>query len=115
MTALMHDAKQDIKEELITNRPKGTELHEVLFADYTILISETLATLQLYLNKIEEVSEWYGMELNKSNCEALTTNNNKRLNFRNGTRVHPQNSLKYRGCMLNDRGDPIREIAKRKS
>ena len=74
MTAIFNDVKSEMREELETNRVIGADFDKVLFADDTILISESRATLEKYLQTIEKVSGWYGMRLNKTKCEAITVN-----------------------------------------
>ena len=104
-------------ENLKKNRVQGADFDEVLFADDTIIISECIKTIQDYLRKIEEVSGWYGMRLNKTKCEALTINSKdkegEQIKFIDNTKVPQLNQVKYLGCMLNDKGDPKREINKR--
>ena len=117
MTAIFADVKEDMKQELIDNRVVGAEFDEILFADDTILVSESRSTLEKYLQKIEEVSGWYGMRLNKSKCEAITINGRhdaeNEIYFLDKTKVPQLNIVKYLGCMVNDKGDPRKEISKR--
>ena len=117
MTAFFTDTKTEMQETLRTHRVQGAEFDEVLFADDTILVSEDRQTLEAYLHKIEEVSGWYGMRLNRTKCEAITVNakndDDNIIRFKNGTRVPQHNLVKYLGCMINDKGDPRKEVSKR--
>ena len=59
---------------------------------------------------IEKISGKYGMKLNKSKCEALCIRGNDKVEFSDGGTVPPHNESKYLGCIINDKGDPEREI-----
>ena len=119
MTALIEDVKQDKKlsRELAENRIKGTVYDEILFADDTVIFSENPQILQKLLRKIETTGELNGLSLNKDKCESLIINPgiNDSIKFKNGKKVSAQNEYKYLGCNLNEKGDPNKEIKRRKS
>ena len=94
-------------------RVQGSEFDEILYVDDTILISEKSATAQKYLHKIEEESAKYGMKLNKTKCEVISINGKDAIKFQDGTSVPPHDTVKYLGCVINDKGDPKKEISKR--
>ena len=55
------------------------------------------------------------MKLNKSKCESLCVRGRDEIRFADGTLVKKCDESKYLGCMINDKGDPTREINKRLS
>ena len=119
MTTIFDDIKnhENPNRKLKRRRPKGAEFDEILYADDTILASEDIRILQKYLHEIEIESCKYGLRLNKDKCEQISVNNNKKekVKFTNGTDVNTLNEVKYLGCMINDKGNPRREIRKRVS
>ena len=117
MTAMFHDihAQPDLQEQLRKNRIPGATFDEVLYADDTILVSESKVAIQKLLHAIEVESERYGMRLNLKKCEVVQLNSSEDIRFRNGVVVPPHDEVKYLGCMLNEKGDPQKEVNKRLS
>lgn len=78
MSVIFHDINQDrqLKEKLGKSRVHGTVWDEVVFADVTILFSESNEGLQALLHEIEKESKKYGMNLNKNKFEIICINNN---------------------------------------
>ena len=87
--------------------------NEILYADDTIVFSASAEALQEYVQAIEAEGARYGMKLNRRKCEAMCIRGTDKIHFADGTMVPPHNEAKYLGCMLNDKGDPKREINKR--
>ena len=116
MTTLFSDVKKDndeVRGLTASNRISGATFDELLYADDTILISESKEAVQKYLHQIEKESKKYGMNLNKTKCEVLTINGDDPIFFSDGVRVPPHDRVKYLGCMINDKGDPKQEVNKR--
>ena len=53
------------------------------------------------------------MTLNKTKCEALCIRGKREIKFADGTPVKQCDESKYLGCLINDKGDPTREVNKR--
>ena len=66
-----------------------------------------------FIQKIETVGAEYGLKLNKSKCELLTTENDPNIHFSDNTKIKKQDEVKYLGCQLNQKGDTSKEIGKR--
>ena len=81
----------------------------------TILSSENAKTLEFFLQEIEKESAKYGLKLNRTKCEHISVNNKNKdkIKFTDGTEVKRMGEVKYLGCMINDNGDPRREVRKR--
>lgn len=54
MTALFHDVHQKMDQRLIRNRIPGADFDEVAYADDTICISRSIATMSELIENIEE-------------------------------------------------------------
>ena len=117
MTAIFYDIKQDrrLAANLRVDRVIGASFDEVLYADDTIIFSESPTTLGKLLRQIEEEGAKYGLRLNKSKCELLNLNCTQRIRFRDRTLVPLVSEARYLGCVVNDKGDPKREVNKRLS
>ena len=104
---------EELKRQLERNRTKGATFEEVLYADDTILASEKAPIIQKYIHAIETGSEKYGLKLNTNKCEQININKKATgevIKFKDGTHVKTLNEVKYLGCMINDKGDPRREV-----
>ena len=53
------------------------------------------------------------MKINYDKCEHLCIRGDINIKFSNGKTIKKPGEAKYLGCMLNDKGDPNREINKR--
>ena len=85
MTTLFHDIHAGDTQRLIPNRVCGTNFDEIVYADDTICISTDAASMNLFLKSIENEGNKYGLKLNKSKCELLTTSLNADIKFGDGS------------------------------
>ena len=71
---MFHDIHLDkeLEEELEENQVIGTMIHELLYADDTIIYSRNPQTLTKLLQKIQKEGAKYGLKLNEDKCEAIT-------------------------------------------
>ena len=115
MTTLFHDVKDKrlLASQLAGDRIIGAMFDEVLYADDTIVFSEDTAILGKLVRKIEKEGDKYGLKLNKTKCELVNLNRKQRIRFQDGTLIPLTKESKYLGCMINDKGDPKREVNKR--
>ena len=65
--------------------------------------------------QIEQEGAKYGMRLNKKKCEFLSIGEGRAVQFPDGHKIPPTDEVKYLGCMLNNKADGKREVAKRKA
>ena len=84
-----------------------------MFADDTIIYSYDDKTLSKLVKEIEIESAKYGLKLNYSKCEHICINGNDKIKYASGRQVPKANEAKYLGCMINDRGDPDKEVKKK--
>ena len=113
MTVLFHDVHHIHKSTSQNSRVAGMEYDEVLYADDTICISESEAAMEKMLKAIVTEGAKYGMKLNKAKCELLAFGKARPVKFSDGTRLKPQEEVKYLGCSLNSKADSRRELQKR--
>ena len=62
------------------------------------------------LAAIEEEGHKHGLKLNRAKCEYLKFGNAGHVRFKNGEQIKMMSEVKYLGCLLNNHGDPGREI-----
>ena len=112
---MFHDIHLDenLNEKLEEDKILGTILHEILYADDTIIYSRNKETVEKLFRKIEEEGKRYGLKLNQNKCELLSIQGNGSVKYTDGTTVPRRNEAKYLGCIINPRGDIAREVNKR--
>ena len=117
MTVIFHDIheKEFVQRALAQSKVLGTAYNEILYADDTILITNSVAEMELLVSEIETEGEKYGMALNYDKCESVTLSGNNAIRFKNGSVIPHKNTVKYLGCVLNDKGDSTKEVSKRLS
>ena len=71
MTALFKDIREDDEQQMNKQRVKGTQYDQVVNADDTICIPQTLAAMNRLLAAIEIEGQKYGLKLNKTKCEYI--------------------------------------------
>eukprot|EP00975_Prorocentrum_lima_P061546 12880533-Prorocentrum_lima.AAC.1 len=113
MTVMYYDIHHDDQVRTTRQRVRGTEADEVLYADDTVCIGQTVAAMTRLLHAIEAKGLEYGLRLNKTKCEYLGIGGPGPVRFSDGTKLKSTDEVKYLGCRLNARGDPARELKKR--
>ena len=100
MTVMFEDVKEESKLaiDLVKNRVPGADFDEVMYADDTICISQDTKTMNNFIKSIEKVGKEYGLSLNKTKCELITTANKPDIHFSDHTRIVEKDEVKYLGC-----------------
>lgn len=87
-----------------SNRPRkipGIAFAELLYVDDTLLILRNKETLDKFLHDIEVDSEYYGLRLNRGNCELLDMNGKQDLEFLNGEHMqHVEKATNIGGILM---------------
>ena len=73
--------RKNIKHTLIQQRVPGAGFDEVMYADDTILVSESTKAMNLFIRQIEIQGREYGLTLNRKKCELLTTEDKPDIRF----------------------------------
>ena len=113
MTVIFRDIHDTDTTKTEKQRIAGTDADEVVYADDTICIAQTVPAMNRQLEAIEKEGAKYGFRLNKGKCEYLAFGGAGPVRFANGQKVERKHEVKYLGCILNSRGDPGKEIAHR--
>jgi hypothetical protein len=69
--------------------------------------------MNMFLKDVESEGAKYGLALNKTKCELLTTSTNADSTFADGTRVKKKPEVTYLGCQLNQYSNITQELSKR--
>ena len=113
MTVLFKDVHRIHKPHTVDTRVTGTSFDEVLYADDTILISESERAVEKALAAIEKEGGKYGMKLNKAKCELLAFGQVRPIRLTEGSKLKPKEEVRYLGCALNNKADSSKELQKR--
>ena len=89
MTAMFADIKENhnLRMNLYKHRVPGADFDEVMYADDTICISEDTKTMNNFIQEIERIGAEYGLSLNKTKCELLTSAKDPNIRFADNTKV----------------------------
>ena len=99
-SCLMLDLLKDLGKENL-NPPLGTEYPTLLFADDTLLLSDTAHQMTKLLELVIHHSNQYNLALNKAKCQLLITNDpGHSVNFPDGTPVQKHDQIKYLGTVF---------------
>ena len=118
MTNLFHtirdkDNYPELARILKRDRVPGAAFDELLYADDTIILSTSQATMQQFLKAIEIVGAKLGLRLNKDKGEMLIMGHNTAsVKYLDGTPVKIMSQSEYLGTVMNERGDPNVELKK---
>ena len=113
MTVIFKDIHDEDTTKTAKQRIEGTDTDEVVYADDTICIAQTVPAMNRQLQAIETEGAKYGFRLNKNKCEYLAFGGAGPVRFADGNKVERKTEVEYLGCMLNIKGDPSKEIAHR--
>ena len=70
MTIVMHDAKKSLQGQGYELNSKFL-IHDLLYADDTLLIEADVNCLELYMKEVEKHGKEYGLTLNCNKVEVL--------------------------------------------
>ena len=113
MTVMFHDIHQNDQLNVARQRVRGTEHDEVLYADDTICIAQSMAAVNRMLNAIGREGANYGLKLNKGKCKYLGIGNPGPVRFADGGKLKPVDEVKYLGCVLNNKDNAAKEVNRR--
>eukprot|EP00974_Lingulodinium_polyedra_P085848 8313877-Lingulodinium_polyedra.AAC.1 len=108
---------QDIQDKNVTqtsaDRPPGANYDVILYADDTIVISETKKSVEIMLRDIEEEAKYYGLKLNKKKCVGFSMNKNRDIKFGDGSNLPKEENTVYLGSNVNWRAEASKEVSRR--
>ena len=113
MTVMFDEIHKELGATLIEKRIPGVTFDEILYADDTICIGTDTKSINKFLKAIEEKGKEFGLKLNQTKCEVVTSMRNPNVHFKDGTRVKIVEEAKYLGCHINEQSDYRKELGKR--
>eukprot|EP00975_Prorocentrum_lima_P018577 3911517-Prorocentrum_lima.AAC.1 len=91
MTALFYDIHKTDEVKTERHRMTGLSADEVLYADDTICMSQSVTAMNRLLSAIQTEGAKYGLRLNKDKCELLCFGSpTGRVRFRDGEVLRPR-------------------------
>ena len=112
MTVLMRDARRSLQDSGVC-LSSGLHVHEILYADDTLLIEADEATAQRFMEAVADAGAVYGLSLNWSKVEALPVGCDCRILAPDGSAVSTKQQMVYLGSVLSADGKSGSEISRR--
>ena len=113
MTVLLADARSQLLSEEGDILSKDIPIHELLYADDTLLVDVSSSCLQKYMNIIRELGSHYGLELNWKKVESLPVRSDISLTSPDGVAISAHDSIIYLGALLTSDGKIDSELGRR--
>ena len=101
MTCIDMDIQKRISLHVTNNRIPGVHFDMIYYADDAVLFSRSNKGLNELLRLTEQISEGYGLRLNKSKCVAIAMNNDGCIHFHNGDPLSKEFEAMYLGNEIN--------------
>ena len=114
----VHNVKEQVSQ-MSTNTPfnyyefANVNFSEILFADDTLIFAAQGGSLEHLLWAVEEVSQVYGLRLNRTKCASISLKGTREIMFSNGELVPQEDNAEYLGVMMNATADPVVEVNRR--
>ena len=112
MTILLHDAREDLKEKGYDFKDEAG-IHELLYADDTLLIDADAHIIAEYMYSIEQCGKHYGLEFNFAKIEALPINCKPDIEDSQSNVIKMQDAIVYFGALIAADGKPTSELSRR--
>ena len=112
MTILLHDAREHISSKG-TKFEDDLNIHELLYADDTLLIEADAKIVEEYMHSIEIPGMQYGLAFNFGKIEALPINCEPIIKDSQGNDVKMKDAIIYLGALLSADGKPNSELSRR--
>ena len=112
MSIIIQDSIQ-ILPEVFQKMIDADTLSVLLYADDTLVIGSTSASVQALLNAIATVGRRFGMELHYSKFQLLQVRGDFDIKTPNGERIEPSESMVHLGSTLSADGGAHNELAKK--
>ena len=112
MTILIIDAQSQLYDygDIFS---KKIHIHELLYADDTLLIDDSDSCLQKYMDIIRDLGREYGLELNWKKVEYLSVRCQASFSASDGSEIHKKTAIEYLGALIDENGMIDSELARR--
>ena len=108
-----HDVKRSSSRTVCNARIPGVAFDSVYYADDTIVFSTKPQALNELLKLTEEISECYGLKINKGKCHSLNMQSDASIHVKDNTPIHKAHDATYLGNNLNSKVNLAREVTQR--
>ena len=105
MSVLIHDARQELFYILNDN---AYSVHELLFADDTLIVTENPNHAEIYMHCIQMQGMYYGLSFKWDKFKMICIVCNPCIAKPDGSRIHIFHSIIYLGALLTKRNNHIR-------
>ena len=113
MSVLILDAKDDLEMKYGIELSSQIGMHELLYADDTLLIDIHGISLQKYMDCIADQGLAYGMQFNWDKLEILAVNASVEILSKNNVPIKYKSSIQYLGSILSADGHFSSELSRR--
>ena len=113
MTILMNDAKLELEAKYGDILSDALPLHELLYADDTLLIDVSGAHLEKFMTCKAEKGKEYGLKLNWKKVECLPIRNLTQIHNEDGELLECKDSFLYLGAQIDGDGHADGELGRR--
>ena len=113
MSILIHDAKMKLQADLEVSAFETLKVHDILYADDTLLIAQSKAVIESYMQCIGECGKQYGMVFNRDKLECMNIRCDVELHNEVGDIIQCKDNLKYLGSILAADGHSEQIVASR--
>jgi hypothetical protein len=113
MSVMLADAKGKLQCERKVILSSEVPVHELVYADDTLLIDVRSDTLQAYMDCVEEFGAEYGLALNWQKIEVLPARREAAMTTLNGSAVKQKDNMFYLGALLSADGRVGSELSRR--
>jgi hypothetical protein len=112
MTVLLTDAKAQLLEQGY-ELDMGLQVHELLYADDTLLLGIDSNCLAAYMLSIHNIGKCYGLELNWDKLESISVGGATPISMPGGGVVKRKDNMIYLGSMLDGAATMTSELSRR--
>ena len=109
----MHDAKVALQQLYPNVEADPYTVHELLYADDTLLIGTESNQIQSYMNVVVDLGATYGLQLNWKKVELLAARCSPIINDKEGLALESKTSIGYLGALLDASGKIQSELHRR--
>ena len=112
MTVLMSDARAEV-EHTLGDVLTADLVHELIYADDTLLIDARGQVVQAYMDAVVSVGAQYGLQINWKKVELMAVRCNPDISDNIGKQIGNKSGIVYLGALLDSSGSIQSELVRR--
>ena len=113
MSVMFTDIRREHHRSLRHGKLDHIPLMEILYADDMLLITKNTRAMNRLLHAVEDDSQYYGLNPNKSKCAVISTTGRHAVKFKDGTPVPHEDQFTYLAGTITRHVDIRAEIENR--